>query len=197
MQITHKPFFRTLAEQLELEMIVEELRKRNKFPILPTTIQCESTQRNLARDPKDDEAWQNRPPLKIDDVVADKAAWAAFKVDDSPENQARLVAAREISIEEFHIQDGLRKRRGNTLGESKLSATTLDSKQRAISAIVYTPAANVTKAEVEARAVNLVEIKSNPLTEEWVSLPWYKALLHWVKGNQIKQLIQEDKKRPY
>lgn len=173
MKITNRPYFRTLEEHLYFEALVRQLRKDNpKRP--PTTVQAPSTQRTLDRDPLLDFEYQNRPlPTNW------KANPNAKTIDES-------VAKRDLDPHEISHFESVRRRPKNSQGESQKSATTPERHTRAVESFIYSPPAQVTKREVEERAVNLVQYKTEPMKEVWKPMPWWKALIHRIKGNKIR-----------
>jgi hypothetical protein len=60
------------------------------------------------------------------------------------------------------------------------------NRQNAIDAFRFTSGANVTVDEVKARGVNLNEYRTTVI-EKWIELTWWKAVLHKIRGNQIKE----------
>lgn len=166
MKITYKPFLRTLQQQLEFDALIDAKRKQNLYPTPPSTEQAPSTVRTLAMTDEELAAYRDRPLPTVEQ------SWVG-------------ISELLITAEEFAIEDRRRRSSKNTLGMSEKSSVTLESKERAIAAIVYTPPASVTPEDVE-KAVGFVPYISKPLKEIWVKLPWYKALAHWVLGNKIK-----------
>lgn len=184
MKISYAPFLRTLEEQLYLDSVVERLKKiRVTQPA--STVQAKSTQATLDRDPADDDKHIARLVGPMSD------SWKAIP---SAKTLDEAVGARYIDPVEASHFESIRRRPKNSLGQSEKSAVTPSRREAGIQALRYTPPAKVTQKEVESRAVNLVQYKSEPMTEEWVQIPWYKALIHWIKGNKVKQEITDTKR---
>jgi hypothetical protein len=96
---------------------------------------------------------------------------------------------RDLTPSEILTEETRRRSCKNTLGQSKASSVTPLGRERAVSAIIYTPPAKVTRHQVEKEAVNLTQIKSTPLpeaSEEWKEMNWFQAFKHWLKGNKIR-----------
>lgn len=176
MKLSYTPSLKTLSEQLAEDRLVEEL-KRLRPNIKATDQQEPSTLKNLSRDPAQDDEWIAR----LVNTVPDN--WKAVP-DAKTTDEA--VAARRLDPQEVQIVETARRRPKNSRGQSTKSATTVELRERAVQAILFTPPAKVTKAEVDARAVNLVQYKSQPIKEEWRPMTWYEALWHWIKGNKIR-----------
>src|SRR5665213_1475981 len=105
------------------------------------SMQPVSTQAVLRRDPKDDaEAW-NRPILN----------WKAVEGCDTttPEGIAKAVAKRALDPAEVVIVEGIRRKARNTLGDSKDSAFSKETKERAAQAFTYSRPANPTAIELK------------------------------------------------
>lgn len=175
MKIVYGPFIRTLEEQLYFDEMVERLRKENpKRPA--TTTQAPSTQRTLERNELDDITYWSRP-------LPPPEKW---KANPSAKTIEERVQPRPLDPREIELFERTRRRPKNSEGSSIKSSVTPLLRERAIEAFVYTPPARVTEAEVKARAVNLVEYKSEPLKEVWVELPWWKAIFHRLRGHKVK-----------
>lgn len=184
MKISYAPFIRTLEEQLYLDSVVEHLKKTRTI-IPPSTVQAASTRATLNRDVKDDD----RHIARLVGPMPD--GWKAIP---NAKTLDEAVGARHIDpIEQSHFQ-AIRRRPKNSFGQSEKSGVSPSRREAGIQAFRYTPPAKVTQKEVESRAVNLVQYKSEPMTEEWVQIPWYKALIHWIKGNKVKQEITDTKR---
>lgn len=176
MKLSYTPSLKTLSEQLEEDRLVEELKKQRVVKAA-TDKQEPSTERNLARDPAKDDEWIAR----LVNTVPDN--WKA--VPDAKTTE-EAVAMRRVDPTEVQLVETTRRRPKNSFGQSNKAGSSPERKNRAMEAILFTPPAKVTKAEVDARAVNLVQLKSTPIKEEWRPMPWYEALWHWVKGNKIR-----------
>ena len=187
MKITPLPgYFRSLEAQLEMDALVTELRRRNPpkpRPIKPDgmseadfilSLQAPSTQRTMKMNDKELEEYRNRP------LPANWLANPDAKTNDES------VGMRPITAQELTLEEQRRRTIKNTLGQSENSSVSELGRERGIQGFLYTPPAQVTTKEVETKAVNLVEYKSEPLKEEWIELPWWKAILHKLKGNKIK-----------
>lgn len=92
---------------------------------------------------------------------------------------------REISPEEFAIEDKRRKSSKNTHMQSEFGSASDERKEKAAHALVVTPPAKVTP-EDEHRIVGLVELVSQSPQVLWKKLPWWKAIIHWLRGNEVK-----------
>lgn len=182
MKISHKPYFRTLQQELEHEAVCAELRAQIKVKKPPTTVQAASTQRTLDRDPSLDWEWQNRPLPPAEKIYAKPLP----KDFNDPKQMAEFVGAREVSAEEVILAETARRRSKNTIGQSELSATTPLLREKAIDAVHYTPPAKVTIEEIEKRAVGLVPYKSEQIKEVRAHVPWYKAIIGWFSKHEEK-----------
>lgn len=176
MKLTYNLSPQTLEEQLQFDRLVAELKKDNPKPFRSDK-QHESTLKNLARDPSKDDEWVARLVNTVPE------GWQAVP---NAKSKDEAVGKREATIEEIMLHETTRRRPKNSRGQSLKPGLAEQTRQRGIEAFLFTPPAKVTRAEVEARAVNLQPIISKPIVEEWRELKWYEALWHWVKGNKIR-----------
>lgn len=193
MKITWRPHIRTLEEQLKFDALIEEMRaKRGAVrpkPVKPEgmteeefilSLQAPSTRRTLTMTPLEHAEYMARPLLTMDEVKAVKDADFS-----TPEGIKRGIGQRDLSLEEIHTFETMRRRPKNTTGQSDKSATTPEKKETASQAFIFSPPAKVTREEIRERAVNLKEYKTE-LKEVWIELPWWKALWHRIRGNKIQ-----------
>lgn len=97
-----------------------------------------------------------------------------------------FVNTREISPEEFAIEDRRRRGSKNTLGQSDESSATDESKERAEHHFMVSPPAKLTEDE-KLRLVGLIGIASQPPPqEEWREISWPQAVWHWIRGGKIR-----------
>lgn len=179
MKITHRPYFRTLEEQIYLDEMVEDLKK-NRTIKPPSSEQALSTAKNLARPKSEDAAWQARLTGPLPE------GWQAVPKAKTID-EAVGMGLRKLDPEEISHVESVRRRPKNSTGQSMKDGISPLKRDRAVAAITCSPPARVTPQEVQQRAVNLVEYKSEPLKEEWVDIKWYQAIIHWIKGNKVKQ----------
>lgn len=160
-----------------------EKLKASRTPKAPSTEQAPSTLKALEaqakRNPIEDMAWANRP------LPAD---WKAVPNAKSKEES---VGMRNLQASEILTEETRRRRAKNSDGQATGSSTSKENRQRAQEAFIYTPAARVSRRDVELRAVGLVEYKSEPMKEVWVEMNWFQALIHRIRGNKV---ISTDKK---
>lgn len=184
MKLTHKPgYFRSIADQIEFDQIVETLRKQVALKPKPTIPDGMTLEEAIFALQSPSMQATMRRPVDQDD------AWIARLIGPLPEGALHEdpYAKRDLSPEEVTIEEKRRRGSKNTLGQSKLSSVTELGKQRGISAIIHTPPAKVTREQVEREAVNLTAIVSTPLPqEEWKEMTWFQAFKHWLKGNKIR-----------
>lgn len=156
-----------------MDNVVEQLKKNP--PMKRHIPQFASTLANLElqKDPDYKRDWTAPLP---DNVLARPDA---IGVDE-------LVGRRTFDPMEIAIVEDIRRKARNTLGQSELSSTSEESRERAVHHFMVSPPAELTEEEKE-RVVGLVEILSAPPPNEvWIELPWYKAIWHKLKGNQIR-----------
>lgn len=133
-----------------------ELRKLPKRAV--TTAQSVSTQAILDRPAIADVPMWLRPPI---------TGWEADKH-----------AMRDITIEQYEVENKRRKASKNTLGQSEQSATTAERKDRAIQGFIYTPPAKLT-AQEQLKMVQLQPIvELGPITQPTVEVKqsWFSRL---------------------
>ncbi len=201
MKITELPHWwtRPADKQAEMDSIVAEMKLRyppKPRPIKPDgmsdedfilSLQTPTTRMVMQMTPEQLEERRNRPMPTMEQAAANKEAFEAYKKDPSPENWKKMVGARDLTPDEISHFEAVRRRSKNTLGQSEKSSVSEESRERGIDAMIFTPPAKVTKQEVEARAVNLTRIESKPMTEVWVEMNWYQAMIHWLKGNKVRR----------
>ncbi len=188
MKIVEMPHWwsRTPQAQAEMDSVIAELRAKyppKPRPIKPEgmseadfvlSLQAQSTAAVLKMNEEELAAHKARPMVDNWKAVPDA------KTTEEAVGQ-RYLDPREIS----HVE-ATRRRAKNSTGQSELSATNPEKRESAIQGFIFSPPARVTPDEVKAKAVNLVEYKSEPLTETWVELTWWQALIHRIKGNKIR-----------
>lgn len=170
--LTHLSYVDWMASEIKKTIVVKP----------PTTEQQASTQATLNRDPSLDYDHINRLVGPMPD------GWMAVpnaKTDDE------RVGMRSLNPIEISHAEAIRRRPKNSLGQSEKRGVSEVKIDRATQAFVYTPPAKVTKKEVEDRAVNLVQYKSQPIKEVWVEMNWYQALIHKLRGNKIVSEIKD------
>lgn len=189
MKLSYRPYFRTLEDELNLEKIVTELKGRRgpgrPRPVKPEgmsqedfilSLQSPHAQRVMKMNEQELSDYRNRP---------DPENWLS---NPDAKTNDESVGKREVDPNDMQLIEGMRRRgHQNTLLQSDTSSVTPAKRAHAIDAIIYTPPADVTKEEVERRAVNLVEYKSEPIVEEWKEMNWLEALVHWIKGGKVKE----------
>lgn len=167
MKISNRPYYRSLADQLYIEMLVEKIKK-DRLLKAPSTIQEPSTQRTLERDPLDDLRWQSR------DLPTN------WKARPNAKTLAEAVNKRALDPQEISHVEATRRRPKNSQGMGQASAATEIGRECAISAFVYTPGIKVNEEEIKARAIGLVPYKSEmPVEIPAKPDPWYKSI--WSK----------------
>lgn len=179
-------YHRSLESQQEFDKLVEEFRRINPpkpKPIKPQEMSDEefilamqgpTTKATLMRSKEEQAKWLDRPlPTN----------WKA--VPNAKTDEER-VGARTLRPDEVSHIESIRRRPKNSLGQSTQSSVSDLQRERGVAALLYTPPARPSAKEIENRAVNLVQYKSEPLKEVWIEMPWYKALFHWARGNKIK-----------
>jgi hypothetical protein len=176
MKLTYNLSPTSLDEQLAFDRLVSDLKKTNPKPFVSGE-QHESTKRNLARDPAKDDEWVARLVNTVPD---------GWKARPDAKSTDEAVAKRPLSADEILIVETIRRGSKNTRGQSLRAGLDAKTRQKGVEAFLFTPPAKVTRAEVEARAVNLVPIVSKPIVEEWRELTWWEALLHRLRGNKIR-----------
>lgn len=200
MKITEMPHWwsRTPQAQAEMDSLVAELKRKyppKPRPVKPDgmseadfilSLQDPSTQRVLKMTDEEAEAHRNRPMLTMSEVAANKDAYENYLKDPTPDNYKKFVGGRDLTPDEIQLVEALRRRPKNSTGQSEGTATPKEARDKAAAAFIFTPPAKVTKAEVDQKAVNLVQYKSEPMTEVWREMTWWQALVHRIKGNKIK-----------
>ncbi len=182
-----KPYVRTLADQIEFDRLVAEIRASRPppkpNPVCPDgmskedfimSLQLPHVQRVMKMSEVELEEYRARPMPEN---------WLA---NPDAKTNDESVGKRNLDPDEIAAYTGMRHASKNTIGQSEKSATTPESRERAVQGLIFTPPAKVTPSEVQAKAVNLVQYKSEPLKEVWVEIPWYKALMHKLTGGTIR-----------
>lgn len=188
MKITEMPHWwsRTPQAQAEMDSLVAELKRKyppKPRPVKPDgmseadfilSLQASSTMRTLKMTDKELEEYRARPMAEN------------WKAVPNAKTTDEAVGARPLDIEEISHIESIRRRPKNSTGQSEGTATPKEARDKAAAAFIFTPPAKVTKAEVDQKAVNLVQYKSEPMTEVWREMTWWQALVHRIKGNKIK-----------
>lgn len=188
MKITEMPHWwsRTPRAQAEMDSLVAELKRKyppKPRPVKPDgmseadfilSLQASSTMRTLKMTDKELEEYRARPMAEN------------WKAVPNAKTTDEAVGARPLDIEEISHIESIRRRPKNSTGQSEGTATPKEARDKAAAAFIFTPPAKVTKAEVDQKAVNLVQYKSEPMTEVWREMTWWQALVHRIKGNKIK-----------
>ncbi len=103
-------------------------------------------------------------------------------------NIDEAVGRRMFDPMEIAILEQLRRSgRGHTLGESKESGTTDESRERAEHHFLVSPPAQLTEAD-KRRIVGLIEIASAAPVEVWKKISWPRAVWHWITGHKVKSV---------
>lgn len=177
---------RTPQAQAEMDSLVAELKRKyppKPRPVKPDgmseadfilSLQASSTMRTLKMTDKELEEYRARPMAEN------------WKAVPNAKTTDEAVGARPLDIEEISHIESIRRRPKNSTGQSEGTATPKEARDKAAAAFIFTPPAKVTKAEVDQKAVNLVQYKSEPMTEVWREMTWWQALVHRIKGNKIK-----------
>lgn len=193
-------YIRSPQAQAEMDTLVRELRLRyppKPRPVKPDgmsdadfilSLQAQSTMHVLKMTDEEAAAHRNRPMISMEDAVANKDAYEAFKKDPTDENRAKVVSKRALDPDEISHVESIRRRPKNSLGQSEESSVSEEKRHAGIEAFIFTPPAKVTKEEIKAKAVGLVEYKSEPLQTEWVEVPWYKAAASWLRGRAVRRV---------
>lgn len=89
--------------------------------------------------------------------------------------------------QEAHIE-AIRRRPKNSVGQSILSATTKQAKERAIDHFLHSPPADITK-EDENRITKLNQLDAVPAQtqEVWKPMTLWQAVKHWLKGGKVRK----------
>lgn len=120
------------------------------------SMQQPSTQMCLKRDPKDDEAWRNRPMPENWKAVPD----ADFS---TPEGRDKAVAKRTLDPNDIAIvQQNRHSESRNSLGQSDLSSVSPEKRTKGIEAFTYSKPAELTPEQVK-KVTKMEDIKSTPL----------------------------------
>lgn len=178
MRISNKPWFRSLEDQLYMDMMVEKLKSQRVLkpkPVKPEgmtdeefllSLQAPSTKGAMlaqkTRDPMDDIAWANRP-LSTEGQMTLKTGLLLSDDDRDKAVNRRIVTERDIDLNERT------KVKRNKLGESQKSATTPEKKYF---------------------AENMYQLHPTGLEkkETWKEVSMFVALIEWLKGKKVRRL---------
>lgn len=124
-----------------VKQMTKELLERPRPKVIPSTIQCASTQATLDRDPKDDEKhWNRHLPTGV-------------QVEQKE---------RPLSPAEILPFESARRSAKNTLGGSDISSVDQQKRQKGMEAFTYSKPADLTK-EQRRKVTRLQEIVNTPL----------------------------------
>lgn len=130
---------RTSEDIAYTEMMAKEKVTTQKRPV--STIQCASTQRLLTMTDEELEVYHNRT-IDLSKAIA----------------QHPSEVERKITIDEFNLIEGTRRKAKNQVGMSDKSASSPERKAKAIDAYAFTPPAPMNEVQLE-RVTKMDSIK--------------------------------------
>lgn len=157
-----------------IEYMAKELSKRPKRP--KSTVQCASTQAVLDR-PVDQDLMHWMRPIPLN-----------WKANPNAKTLDEVVGFRFFDATQVAIIEDIRHKARNTLGQTKLSSVTPESKEKAIHAFTYAPPAELSNSPFKFFETKLTEIikyepKKGDLRLEQTPKPnsWEVARTWWDK----------------
>lgn len=150
---------RSPETQSYIDMMVASMPRRQKKS--GTTVQSESTQKILARDPSLDEIHSKRS--------IDLAAAHADRYYERP-----------ISAQEFNLIEGIRRKAKNTLGNSEKSSVPQEKRERAIEAFTYSQPIELSESEKQkiTQLETVKELKELPIKNKKGLLEKFLAIFN-------------------
>lgn len=139
---------------------------------LNSTAQAPSTLATLARDPKEDEAWFNRP-IPTNAQIYDEDGLIHIRL-------------RTLEPIEIYLHKGARKWRSTHDKDGGAAIVRhSENRERAIDAFIYSPAAKLTEGQEQLLAPKQVAIEPTPPTllqeqEEYGWDPWLAFLIRFI-----------------
>lgn len=109
-------------------------------------------------------------------------------------NMDEAVGERIFTVEEVRLQEDIRHKNRNSLGQYDMSGAEKELKDKAIDAFNLTPPAPLDKVQIEriTKIKQIVELKE--LKYEWKPLTTWQAFKHWIKGGKVEVGLPENEK---
>lgn len=128
-----------------------------------------------------------------------KRDWTAPLPDNvlaNPEAKTKdeLIGKRDLGIDEISHFEAVRRRPKNSLGQSELSSTSKESRERAAHNFLVSPPALLTEDEIQG-VTNLTKpVEAIPATapaSEWRDISVWRAIYHFCTGNKVRRVKKD------